>query len=392
MLVLTCWEIGDAAADPWPTMLQDAVHSGLIGHSLELPSATPKIKWKYQANSEVESSAVLSSTRLFAAGGNTIFALNKQTGERVWAFEAQSQVLASGALGGELYMVGTDDKNFYALRQDTGKLAWKFKAGEFTGGAVVGDEGGVGVVYVGSSANKLHAYWLNGTRRFNFKTTGNVASTPALDKQGIYFGDDSGTFYKLDRASGKLVWKAKFESGIRSPARLHHEDIFISIGDPDDKMSGAIVRLGYDGSVKWQSDCSVEGEKKKSSKCGSCWTSPAIIDDSGVVVAGCGLDTKHEGTVWGLFKDTGAVKWAFKAKNDCQTSSPVVVGKDAIIIGCTDGKLYALSASDGKLLWKFKAKKGFWATPALDYDGTIFIGSHDGHVYALGGNDTKAEL
>merc|ERR1712032_708583 len=159
--------------------------------------------------------------------------------------------------------------------------------------------------------------------------------------------------------------------------KLDPDGVFIAMGDPDGSMSGEIMRLSYDGVVQWRADCGVRG-----TKCGSCWTSPAVVGD--VVIAGCGLDSKETGTIWGLEKGTGAVRWSFKARNDCQTSSPVTVGS-AVLLGCIDGKLYALRAVDGVLLWSFTANKGIWATPALDSDGTIFIGSHDGFLYALRG-------
>lgn len=341
---------------------------------MKLPDVTPTVKWKYDGSGEVESSVVVGHSMVFSAAGKTIFALDRATGRRAWSFEAGAQVLASGALGGGAFLVGTDDRNFYALEQDTGKLLWKFKAGEFTGGATVGEE--EGVVYVGSGDNKLHAYFLNGTRRFTFPATGQVCSTPALDETGIYFGDDGGMFYKLSRTTGQKTWEVRFPSGIRAPARLEPDGVFLSIGDPDGSKSGEIVRLNYDGSVQWRSDC--DGKKRK---CYSCWTSPAVVND--VVVVGCGLDQRSTGYIWGLGKEDGAVRWKIKAGNDCQTSSPVVVG-DAVILGCIDGTLYAVNAADGVLRWKFTAGKGIWTTPALDTDGTIYIGSHDGFIYALG--------
>merc|ERR1712107_314191 len=96
---------------------------------------------------------------------------------------------------------------------------------------------------------------------------------------------------------------------------------------------------------------------------------------------------------WGLDKETGAVRWKVQAANDCQTSSPVVVG-DAVLIGCIDGMLRAIGAADGVARWTFKAGKGIWATPALDADGTLYIGSHDGYLYALSGiaSNQKHEL
>lgn len=145
------------------------------------------------------------------------------------------------------------------------------------------------------------------------------------------------------------------------------------------------MRLNYAGEVQWQSDCG----GKTASKCFSCWTAPAIVGD--VAIAGCGLDSSKQGAIWGLEKATGAVRWKVQAGNDCQTSSPVVVG-DSVIIGCIDGTLRAIGAVNGIERWTFKAAMGIWATPAMDTDGTIYIGSHDGYVYALAGAHSKQEL
>ncbi|CAE8666395.1 unnamed protein product [Polarella glacialis] len=366
-------------AAPWPMMLQDPSHQAKLGQGLSLSSAAPALKWKYQAGGEVESSVVVGNKLVYSAAGKRIFALDRETGSEVWSFAAQQNILASGALAGGVFMVGADDHFFYALAEDTGKLLWKFEAGEageFTGGATVGEE--EGVVYVGSGDEQLHAYFLNGTKRFSFEATAPVCSTPALDKTGIYFGDDFGRFFKLDRATGKQIWRQQFPANIRAPARLEPDGIFLSIGDPDESLSGEILRLGYDGSTMWRSDCGRGGRHK----CGSCWTAPAVVGD--VVIGACGLDSKSEGFIWGLEKDSGKVRWKVQTGNDCQTSSPMVVG-DAVVVGCTDGKLYAIGAQDGARRWHFEAQAGIWTTPAMDEHGTIFIGSHDGYVYALEG-------
>merc|ERR1712232_1448366 len=102
---------------------------------------------------------------------------------------------------------------------------------------------------------------------------------------------------KLDRATGKKVWSRTFPSGVRSPARLEPDGIYLSFGDPDGTRSGEIVRLSYDGEMQWHSDCGGE----TGSKCFSCWTSPAIVGD--VAVAGCGLDSSSQGVIWGLAKE-----------------------------------------------------------------------------------------
>lgn len=374
-LVSTSLVTATSSAGPWPMMLQDPAHNAKLGQSVSLSAVAPAVLWRYKTIGEVEASAVVSDRAVFAAAGKEVWALDRRSGERLWVFKTEADVLSSGALGGGLFMIGADDNKFRALDQETGALRWEFEAGEFTGGATVGEE--EGVVYVGSGAQSLHAYFLNGTRWFDFEAKGNVASTPALDATGIYFGDDRGNFFKLDRATGKQVWATTFPSNIHSPARLDADGIFIGIGDPDDKMSGEIVRMDYNGEIIWRSECGQEDLHK----CGSCWTSPAVVGD--VVIAGCGLDRINIGYVWGLDKATGSLRWVFVPENDCQTSSPVVVGNDAVIIGCIDANLYAIRAADGSELWRWQAQKGIWATPALDEQGNIYVGSHDSYMYAL---------
>lgn len=348
-----------------------------------MPERVPPVRWRFKHRKAIESSPVVGAGAVFAAAGRDIFALDKGTGKARWTFRAKRDVLASGALGGGLFMVGTDDRHFYALDEATGAVRWTFEAGEFTGGATV-DSGGE-TVYVGSDKPALHAYHLNGTLRFEFGASAGVASTPALDgRGGLYFGDDAGAFYKLDSATGEQRWRLELGRNIRCPAKLEADGIFLATGDPDGQLSGEILRLDYDGSVRWRSGC--DGGRYL---CESCWTSPAVVGD--VVIVACGLDSKVRGSIWGLSRDDGALLWRVPAGNDCQTSSPVALG-DAVVLGCTDGKLYAVRAADGQVLWTFSAPRGIWATPALDGDGTLFVASHSGHLYALGGSAANQEL
>jgi outer membrane protein assembly factor BamB len=69
---------------------------------------------------------------------------------------------------------------------------------------------------------------------------------------------------------------------------------------------------------------------------------------------------------------------------------PIVGGlatdQDNIYFGCSDGKVYALSASDLILQWKYETSDKIWATPAISGD-TVYIGSFDKKLYALSAAD-----
>src|SRR3989440_10188687 len=46
---------------------------------------------------------------------------------------------------------------------------------------------------------------------------GSISSTPALDGRYLYFNDMSGYLTKLDRFSGKLIWKKNYVSDLSAP-------------------------------------------------------------------------------------------------------------------------------------------------------------------------------
>ena len=46
---------------------------------------------------------------------------------------------------------------------------------------------------------------------------GSISSTPALDGRYLYFNDMSGFLTKLDRFTGKLVWKKNYVSDLSAP-------------------------------------------------------------------------------------------------------------------------------------------------------------------------------
>lgn len=345
----------------------------------------PKEQWVTPIDhsyGEVESSPVLTEKLVLSAAGRTVFALKRSSGELAWENSvAQQQILSSGCLAGDVFVVGSDDGVLYAFTATNGTSKWRFRAGgEFTGGATY--DAASELIFVGSSARKLHVLQRNGALAYEFTAEANVASTPAVDAERVYFGDDSGNFFALEKKTGVLAWKLQPSPGesIRSPAVLGEEAIYFSSGDPDGKKRGHVHKVGYDGSPEWNSECA-----GGSHACYSCWTAPADLGP--VVVVGCGLDTVRKGAIWGLKVSDGSVAWKVDAKHDCQTSSPVRVG-GAAVLGCIDGSLHAVSA-EGKVLWTYPTATGIWATAAVDGDELV-TASHDAvHAVRL---DQRAEL
>ncbi|MBI2481049.1 MAG: PQQ-binding-like beta-propeller repeat protein, partial [Planctomycetia bacterium] len=52
-------------------------------------------------------------------------------------------------------------------------------------------------------------------------------------------------------------------------------------------------------------------------------------------------------------------------------------------VGSTDGRIYGLNRTSGKMEWEYEAKGGFTGSPAV-VDGKLVIASDDGVVYCFG--------
>jgi outer membrane protein assembly factor BamB len=63
-------------------------------------------------------------------------------------------------------------------------------------------------------------------------------------------------------------------------------------------------------------------------------------------------------------------------------SSPAVAG-GVVYVGSYDGKIYALDATSGLLIWDYQTDEKVVSSPAVA-DGEVYVGSYDHFVYAVG--------
>ncbi len=107
---------------------------------------------------------------------------------------------------------------------------------------------------------------------------------------------------------------------------------------------------------------------------GALTSSPAI--SGGTVYVGSADDY-----LYAINATTGALVWKFKTGNSIIDSSPAVVN-GTVYFGSTDDYLYAVNATTGAQIWKFKTGGAINSSPAV-VNGTVYIGSTDDSVYAV---------
>ncbi len=122
------------------------------------------------------------------------------------------------------------------------------------------------------------------------------------------------------------------------------------------------------------------------------WYRPieAYIPQNVQVIAAQGLlYISTSAGLYALSADNGAVVWRFDTAMPLGNSPTI---KDGVAyVGGHDHKLYALNATNGQFLWAFDQASAGYDTNPLVVDGRVFVGNRDGYMYAIGAHNTPQQ-
>ena len=103
-------------------------------------------------------------------------------------------------------------------------------------------------------------------------------------------------------------------------------------------------------------------------------TAPVLGPD-GTIYTGMGK------TMLALYPN-GGIKWSYEAPNTFSAMSGAITADGKILIGNSDGKLYAFY-NDGRVAWTYSTGGWISGSPVVTDDGTIYFGSSDGRLISL---------
>lgn len=120
---------------------------------------------------------------------------------------------------------------------------------------------------------------------------------------------------------------------------------------------------------------------EKADAANAIFAAPAV--SNGWVYVGTYGNVVYAFRLEGLDKAKPTPNWTFNQQSAKGRfiGSPMVSG-DTVYVSSTDGNLYALGATDGKLKWTFKGRNSFWSQPATD-GKLIFQAGMDHYLYAV---------
>jgi outer membrane protein assembly factor BamB len=351
----------DAPSADWPMF-----HGGpgLLGRAPGTLADSLALRWKFKTEAEVKSSAAICQGRVFIGSSDkNVYALDLQTGSRIWSYQAGDTVEAAPCVLDGRVFVGSSDNFLYALDAGTSTLKWKYE----TGGQILGaanwtrsPDGQKTWILVGSYDNKLHCVdSQTGRPVWTYETGNYVNGSPALDNGQCVFGGCDALIHVVSVADGAKV--TEIDSGSYIAASAAFLDGQVYVGNYGNSFLKAEVKAGK---IVWQyaeSDAPF-------------FSSPAVGDE--VVVFGGRDEYVHC-----VRRDDGRQVWKFKTLGEVN-SSPALCG-DKVVVGSDDGRLYLLRLADGQPVWSYEIGKPVTSSPAV-VGGLVVVGCDDGYVYAFG--------
>jgi outer membrane protein assembly factor BamB len=191
---------------------------------------------------------------------------------------------------------------------------------------------------------------------------------------GRAFGaGQNGEVAALDAASGRLAWRVRTKAALSGGPGADEELVVVGSSDGD------VIALGAaDGQVRWRVPVS-----------GEVLSAPAV-GPTGVFVR------TVDGRLLALDRGDGRTLWAVDQQIPRLTlrgtASPVVVG-DVVLCGFDNGKVIAVGARDGTVLWETAVAPSRGRTELerlADIDSAVRVVDED--VYAVGFQGRAAML
>lgn len=155
--------------------------------------------------------------------------------------------------------------------------------------------------------------------------------SPAQDRSAIFAASADGEIVRLDAANGQQVWR--ISAGEKLSGGVGAGENLVLVGTP----KGVVLAFDQNGKALWKAHVSSE-----------VLSAPRV--SAGVVVVRSG-----DSRIYGLDAIDGKRKWVYERATpslSLRSAAGVVLDGGAAYAGFAGGKLVAIKADDGKVLWE----------------------------------------
>lgn len=226
-----------------------------------------------------------------------------------------------------------------------------------------------GIAYAGTAGGVMNAVNVrDGSYAWTFNTGAPLFGEPLATHDALYFTCDDGRLYKLERASGREVWRYDLDDG-RTPRVLPHPAVYeYDHASPRPVLVDGTIFVGAgDGGVHAVRES--DGTRVWRVATGDRVRTDALVHEERVYFG------SFDGHLHALDRASGAVAWK-KNLFGALTSSPALVGDD-LVIGNRGAMLYALKPNDGAVRWRAIYWGSWVESTAVAHEGRMYVGSSD---------------
>ncbi|HEY0372647.1 MAG TPA: PQQ-binding-like beta-propeller repeat protein [Thermoanaerobaculia bacterium] len=244
--------------------------------------------------------------------------------------------------------------------------AWQTKLGGSVYAAVAVRDG---IAYIGTTGGVFNAVNVkDGTFVWTFSAGRPMYGEALVTADAVYFVCDNGFLFKLDRASGKEIWRYDLGDAL-VPRVVAHQTVFDwDYLAPRPALADGMLYVGSgDGSLHAIDAATARRVWRFETK--GKVRSEALVDGTRVYIGS--LDNG----VYAIDRKTGAQVWRQETRAPVTSSPSLIDGK--IISGNRGPGLVALNPADGAIVWRALFWGSWVESSAVAFGDRFYIGSSD---------------
>jgi outer membrane protein assembly factor BamB len=352
-LVVTLCAAPGLRAD-WPSVRGDAALSGRADTAVP---AKPIVRWTFEGGSAFHGVAIVGEVAVATEASGTVHAITLADGKPRWRAELGVELEAPPTIDGGRVYIGDLDGTLHALDLADGRKLWTFATdGEIHAGVTATPA----CLLIGSHDATVRCLDRNGKERWKVETDNFVNAAVAV--------------------SGELVWVAGCDGFLRGlELENGRERHTVALGG----YVGASPAIGGKRAIVGTFENEVLGIDLSKATVAWRWSDPEKsfpFASSPATDGKLGYLGGRDRRVHAFDLASGALQWSWNAGARVD-ASPLLAGPH-LVVATDRGKLAVLEASSGREL--SAVELGGTLTSPAAAAGLIVIGSSDGLLYALG--------
>jgi outer membrane protein assembly factor BamB len=232
-----------------------------------------------------------------------------------------------------------------------------------------------GTLYVANDDGVLQAIRGDGKPRWRFASGKPIRAQPRVHGAHVYLHSDSGFLYKLDRKTGAEVWRARVDTG-SEPRKPTNEQ-----GTRWDRYGSSVVAdrkhlyVASRDKNLYALDLQTGRESWRVAAGDIMTATPALYRELVIFAA-------YDGKVQAVSASDGKLRWTFDAR--LAVAGDLTVAGDRVLLGSRSYDLISLNAATGQEQWRRYYWFSWIESPPVVRDGVVYTGSSDAvNVYAI---------